>query len=173
MESSKLLELKNVLDEVIIQNGHKVLLFSQYAEMVKELMVFLDGMSLKYLLIWGDTPKRDRADMQEMFNNDKSMDLMVGTDAMSQGLNFTAADYVVNYDDFWAPAVMDQRADRAHRLGQKNVVTVIGFVCRNTIEERIRNVLYQKSKISAQVLGDDTEDSVLRRLGPKDIAKLL
>ena len=173
MPQSKLDALKEVLQEVVIDNAHKVLIFSQYAEMVKILMKVFDEMGLKYLCIWGATDKKLRADYQKKFNEDKTIDIMVGTEAMSTGLNFTAADYVINYDDNWAPAFMAQREDRAHRIGQKNVVTVINFVCVDTIEERIRSVLYGKSKITAQALGDDLDELVLKRLGPKETAKLL
>jgi SNF2 family DNA or RNA helicase len=170
---SKLEALKEVLQEVVIENARKVLVFSQYAEMVKILMKVFDEMGFKYLCIWGDTPKKERAAYQERFNTDKTIDIMVGTEAMSAGLNFTAADYVINYDDNWAPAFMAQREDRAHRIGQKNVVTVINFICVDTIEERIRTVLYQKSKISAQALGDELDEMILKRLGPQETAKLL
>jgi SNF2 family DNA or RNA helicase len=170
---SKLEALREVLQEVVIDNAHKVLVFSQYAEMVKVLMKLFDEMGLKYLCIWGDTDKKLRADYQKQFNEDKTIDIMVGTEAMSTGLNFTAADYVINYDDNWAPAYMAQREDRAHRIVQKNVVTVINFICVDTIEERIRTVLYQKSKISAQALGDEIDEMVLKRLGPQETAKLL
>jgi SNF2 family DNA or RNA helicase len=172
-KSSKLEALKEVLQEVILDNGHKVLIFTQYAQMAARLLKEFDAMGLKYMYLWGETPKKVRADMQQQFTDDKSIDLMIGTEAMSQGLNFTAADYVVNYDDNWAPAIMRQRADRAHRIGQKNVVTVVNFICRNTIEERIRDVLLAKDKVSAQVLGDDTDVAVIKRLGPQDIAKML
>jgi SNF2 family DNA or RNA helicase len=133
----------------------------------------LDAMGVKYLYIWGDTPKRDRAAMQQKFNDDPNISLMVGTEAMSAGLNFTAADYVINYDDNWAPAVMRQREDRAHRIGQRNVVTVVNFICMGTIEERIREVLFSKEAISSQTLGDGTDEVVLKRLGPKDVARML
>jgi SNF2 family DNA or RNA helicase len=172
-KSSKLEALKEVLQEVILDNGHKVLIFTQYAQMAARLLKEFDAMGLKYMYLWGETPKKVRADMQQQFTDDKSIDLMIGTEAMSQGLNFTAADYVVNYDDNWAPAIMRQRADRAHRIGQKNVVTVVNFICRNTIEERIRDVLLAKDKVSAQGLGDDTDVAVIKRLGPQDIAKML
>lgn len=171
--NSKLESLREVLDEIIVQNGHKVLVFSQYKQMVNILVELFDEMNLKYLRIDGDTPKQMRADMQKMFNEDNTIDIMVGTEAMSAGLNFTSADYVVNYDDNWAPAYMSQREDRAHRIGQKNVVTVVNFVCKDTIEERIRDVLYGKSVITAETMGDEVDEMVLRRLGPKDIAKLL
>jgi SNF2 family DNA or RNA helicase len=68
---------------------------------------------------------------------------------------------------------MGQREDRAHHLGQKNVVTVVNFICKDTIEERIRDVIYSKNKITAEVLGDQTDEVVLKRLSPKEIAKLL
>jgi SNF2 family DNA or RNA helicase len=171
--SSKLEALRDVLTEIVVENGHKVLIFSQYKQMLEILVKLLDEMKLKYLRIDGDTPKKLRADMQVTFNTDNKLDVMIGTEAMSTGLNFTAADYVINYDDNWAPAIMNQRSDRAHRIGQKCVVTVVSFICRDTIEERIRDVLYSKECVSAEVLGDETDETILRRLGPKDIAKLL
>jgi SNF2 family DNA or RNA helicase len=171
--SSKMDSFKEILEEVVQMNGHKMLVFSQYKTQVNILVDVFDDMGLKYLRIDGDTPKLRRAEMQNEFNTDKSIDLMVGTDAMSAGLNFTAADYVVNYDDRWSPMVMAQREDRCHRIGQRNVVNVVNFICRDTIEERIRGVIYAKNKVTAQVLGDETDDMILKRLGPKDMAKLL
>jgi SNF2 family DNA or RNA helicase len=172
-KTSKLDALREVLEEVVSLNENKAILFSQYKQMVDILVRLLDDMGLHYLRIDGDTPKRDRAEMQAVFRDDNAIDMMIGTDAMSTGLNLQAASYVVNYDDYWSPSVMSQREDRAHRLGQKEVVTVVNFICRDTIEERIRSVIYNKNKITAQVLGDSTEDAVLRRLGPQEMAKLL
>lgn len=171
--NSKMDAFRDVLDEVILQNGHKALIFSQYREMLDILVKELDVLGIKYLRIDGNTPPVERASMQKRFNDDKSLDVMIGTEAMSTGLNFQSADYVINYDDNWSPAIMAQREDRCHRNGQRNVVTVISFVCRDTIEERIRGVIYAKNKITSQTLGDETEEIVLKRLGPKDIAKLL
>ena len=68
---------------------------------------------------------------------------------------------------------MDQRSDRSHRMGQKNSVTVISFICRDTIEERIRDILYAKARVSSETLGDGTDEMILRRLNPKEILKLL
>ena len=172
-DSSKMDAFKEILEEVIQMNGHKMLVFSQYKVQVNILVQVFDEMGLKYLRIDGDTPKLRRAEMQEEFNTDKGIDLMVGTDAMSAGLNFTAADYVVNYDDRWSPMIMAQREDRCHRIGQRNVVNVVNFICRDTIEERIRGVIYAKNKVTAKVLGDETDDMILKRLGPQDMAKLL
>lgn len=171
--SSKMDAFKEVLDEVVLQNGHKALIFSQYKEMLNIIVKVLDDMGIKYMRIDGDTPPVERASMQKKFNEDKAIDIMIGTEAMSAGLNFQSADYVINYDDNWSPAIMAQREDRSHRAGQRNVVTVVNFICKNTIEERIRGVIYAKNLITSQTLGDETDDIVLKRLGPKDMARLL
>jgi len=171
--SAKMDAFREVLEEVVSMNGHKAIVFSQYKTMVNILVKVFDELGLKYLRIDGDTPKLRRAEMQREFNTDESIDLMVGTDAMSAGLNFTAADYVINYDDNWSPMIMAQREDRTHRIGQRNVVTVVNFICKDTVEERIRSVIYAKNRITDEVLGDDTEEMVLKRLGPKDMARLL
>lgn len=172
-DSSKMDAFKEVVDEVVVQNGHKALIFSQYKEMLSILAKVLDDMGVKYLRIDGDTKKTERASMQKTFNEDVEIDVMLGTEAMSTGLNFTAADFVINYDDNWSPAVMSQREDRCHRIGQRNVVTVVNFICKDTVEERIRAVLYHKNKITSEVLGDATDEMVLQRLGPQEMAKLL
>ena len=173
VRSSKIEALRDVLDEVIVQNGHKVIVFSQYKQMLNILVELFDDMGLKYLRIDGDTPKKLRADMQKMFNDDKSMDIIVGTGAMSAGLNLTGADYVVLYDQWWSNILVDQAIDRSHRIGQKNTVTVITFTCRDTIEERIIEVLKGKAVVTAETLGDDCDSIVIKSLGPKQIAALL
>jgi SNF2 family DNA or RNA helicase len=173
MKGSKYEELRRVLQEVVVENCNKALIFTQYKEMLNFIVVLLDEMGIKYLRIDGDTPKQDRADYQKTFNTDPAIDMMVGTEAMSTGLNFTGGSYVINYDDNWSPAFMAQREDRCHRIGQKDVVTVINFVCKDTIEERIRDVLYGKNVVSSLALGDDVSDTVLRRITPKEQAKLL
>jgi len=172
-KTSKIDVLREVLDEVVAQNGNKAIMFSQYKKMLDILVPVLEDMGLSYLRIDGDTPKRDRAAMQKTFADDRSIDMMIGTDAMSTGLNLQAANYVINYDDRWSPSVMAQREDRTHRIGQKLVVTVINFICMDTIEERIRTALSDKNRVSSEVLGDDTDEMVLQRLGPKDMARLL
>jgi len=172
-ESSKLESFKEVIQEVVIENMHKVIIFSQYKKMTDILVRVLEEMGLKCLYIHGEVPKAKRAQMQEQFNTDDSIDCIIGTEAMSTGLNFIGGDIVINYDDNWAPAIMRQREDRAHRIGQKNTVTVINFICRDTIEERIRERLYEKEIVSNEVLGDGLDEYVLKRLGPKDILGLL
>lgn len=171
---SKLDTLKDTLQEVVKENFNKVIIFSQYSKMCEILIEeVLKPMKLKYLYIWGETSKQDRGEMQKIFNEDKSIDVIIGTEAMSTGLNFQAASYVINYDDNWSPAIMEQREGRALRIGQKSNVTVINFICVDTIEERIRTALYNKQKISNEALGDDVDEALLQRMGKDDVRKLL
>ena len=173
MKSSKMTIFMDTVDELVSQNAEKVIIFSQYKQMLDLIALELKKSNIRFLRIDGDTDKRERAAMTQKFNEDPKIDAIIGTEAMSQGLNLQGASYVINYDDNWQPLVMRQREDRAHRHGQKNTVTVINFVCKDTIEERIRDVLYGKEVVSAEVLGDGTDETVLKRLGPQDIAKLL
>ena len=172
-KSSKMEAFLEVVEELVVYNGEKVIVFTQYKEMLDLIDEEFGANKLKFLRIDGDTPPKERAAMQEKFNEDSTIDAIIGTEAMSTGLNLVGATYVINYDDNWAPAIMRQREDRAHREGQKNAVTVINFIVRNTIEERIRSVLYDKEVVSSEVLGDETDEMVLKRLGPQDIAKLI
>ena len=71
------------------------------------------------------------------------------------GLNLTAADTVIHYDPWWNPAVEAQATDRAHRIGQKNKVTYVDFVCKGTVDEKILLALKNKVDIASQVMGDE------------------
>ena len=173
IEGSKMQTFLEVLGEAVMQNGHKALVFSQYKEMVKVLVEKFDSMGIKYLCITGDTPTKERAEMQEKFNTDTTIDLMVGTDAMASGLNFQGADVIFNFDDPWSPSTISQREGRSLRIGQKNSVTVVNFVVKDTIEERIRKVLESKSRVSADVMGDNIDEIAIKRLGITEIARLL
>lgn len=170
---SKMDIFMDIIEEIIGQGANKAVIFSQYKQIIDVLDAKLKKAGYKFLRIDGDTPPSERAKMQEVFNTDKTIDCIIGTEAMSTGLNLVGASYVINYDDNWQPSIMAQRADRIHRIGQKESCTIISFVCKGTIEEKIRGVLYAKDKISSDALGDDSDESVLRKLGKKEMASLL
>ena len=172
-KTSKMDALRDVLREVVVENGHKALIFSQYKTMLDIIAITLKDMGLKYLRIDGDTPKKDRAEMQAKFNTDPSIDLMLGTEAMSTGLNLVGADHVIMYDQWWSNSIMAQAVDRAHRIGQKGVVNVVILACKDTIEERIWKVLESKKKVTDEVLQDGVDEYQAIGMSPLDIAKLL
>ena len=171
--ASKLNVFLETLEEAVQSGGEKAIVFTQYRTMLDVIDKALADMGLRFLRIDGSTDKKLRADFQAEFNTNKKIDCIIGTDAMSTGLNLTGASIVFNYDDNWQPAVMAQREDRAHRYGQTRGVTVMSFVCKDTIEEKIRGVLYAKDKITSETLGDNADEMDLKRFGNDEMERLM
>ena len=160
--------------EEVIGNGHKVLVFSMFEQMVDRLYVQFEKRGWKSSKITGRVKQKDRPTIAREFNEDPTIDICVMDEAGATGLNFQGASYVLHYDDNWSPAIMKQRTDRAHRLTTKHTVTVINFICKDTIEDRVRNVLTNKDELSASAIGDDMESvCAIKTLGVKDALKLL
>ena len=157
---SKLSVFRDLIEEVVVENRQKAVIFTQFRQMIPFIQAVLDELKIKYMIIDGGTPKPERASMQEKFNTDPDIMVMLGTEAMSTGLNFQTAEYVIHYDNPWSPSIFTQRCDRIHRIGKTGSATIVELTCHDTIEERIRNVLENKEAISSDVLGDD-ESSTL------------
>lgn len=172
-EGCKLKSFKELIDSLVVEGGEKVIIFSQFKQVLTKLTQVIKEMHLNYLVIDGDTDKELRVGYAKRFNEDPDVHVIMGTEAMSTGLNITGSSYVINYDDNWSPAIMGQRAGRAHRYGQKRNVTVINFCVRGTVEEKIRDVLYSKENVSNDLLGDGTEIEVMKRMSKDEMRKLL
>ena len=138
-----------------IEGGHKILLFSQFTSMLEELEKRLKEKKIKYYLLEGKTPKKKRADMVDAFQQDDVPLFLISLKAGGTGLNLTAADIVIHYDPWWNTAVENQASDRAHRIGQTNVVTVYKLIMKDTIEERILELQAQKSDLANRILSGD------------------
>ncbi len=134
------------------ESGHKVLLFSQFTSMLERLCVLLKKEDISYYLLTGSTKKEDRIRMVEAFQEDDTNVFCISLKAGGTGLNLTAADIVIHFDHWWNVAVENQATDRAHRIGQKNVVTVYRIIMQNTIEERIIQLQNRKKELSDQLL---------------------
>ncbi len=93
--------------------------------------------------------------MVDEFNNGENTVFLVSLKAGGTGLNLTSADIVIHFDPWWNPAVEDQATDRAHRIGQKNVVEVIKLIAQGTIEEKIVELQDSKRELINKILGDD------------------
>ncbi len=153
--SSKTDVCMNLIDEAVA-GGHKILLFSQFTSMLDILTSELDNRGISYYLLTGQTPKPTRARMVKDFNGDDTKVFCISLKAGGTGLNLTAADIVIHFDPWWNVAVQNQATDRAHRIGQQNVVTVYRLVAKDTIEERIIDLQNSKSKLADSLLsGDD------------------
>lgn len=138
-----------------VENGHKVLLFSQFTSMLENLQKRMLKEKISFYTLTGATKKEKRAEMVEAFNSDTTSVFCISLKAGGTGLNLTAADIVIHFDPWWNVAVQNQATDRAHRIGQKNVVNVYKLITKGTIEEKIVNLQEKKQELADMVLGGD------------------
>lgn len=149
----------------LIQNavvgGHKILLFSQFTSMLDRLASNLKKAGIPYYMLTGSVNKEKRMQMVESFNKDEVPVFCISLKAGGTGLNLTAADIVIHYDPWWNIAVQNQATDRAHRIGQKHVVTVYKLVSEGTIEEKMIAIQERKKQLAQQVLEGEGMDSAV------------
>lgn len=146
--SSKLDRLLEALEDAAA-DGHKALVFSQWTSLLDKIEPHLASAGIAFTRLDGQT--RDRAEVVAKFQSDDGPPVMlVSLKAGGTGLNLTAADHVFLLDPWWNPAVEDQAADRAHRIGQDRPVMVYRLVAKDTVEERIL-VLKEKKRALAEV----------------------
>jgi superfamily II DNA or RNA helicase len=156
--SGKFLRIKE-LCEVIAEKQEKVLVFTQFREIIPALSEFLSQVFKREgLVLHGQTTVKERAKRAEQFQHDQGPPFFVlSLKAGGTGLNLTAASHVIHFDRWWNPAVENQATDRAFRIGQKNNVLVHKFICRGTIEEKIDSLLNSKKSLSNEIMGQDNE----------------
>lgn len=138
-----------------VENGHKVLLFSQFTSMLERLADSLRKERIPLYMLTGATPKERRAEMVESFADDAVPVFCISLKAGGTGLNLTAADVVIHFDPWWNVAVQNQATDRAHRIGQVNTVNVYRLIARGTIEEKIVDLQARKLELADRILGGD------------------
>lgn len=143
-----------------VNGGHKVLLFSQFTSMLDRLAARLAKAGIRYYMLTGTVGKEKRMQMVESFNQDDVPVFCISLKAGGTGLNLTAADIVIHYDPWWNVAVQNQATDRAHRIGQRHVVTVYKLVSEGTIEEKIVAIQERKKLLAEQVLEGEGMDSI-------------
>ena len=148
-ESAKFELLMEMLP-ALLDEGRKVLLFSQFTGMLKLIAAELDRRHIKYVTLTGDT--RDRAEPVQKFQNGDVPLFLLSLKAGGVGLNLTAADTVIHYDPWWNPAAEAQASDRAHRIGQDKPVFVFRLITSGTVEERIEELKERKAELAEAVL---------------------
>jgi len=152
-ESAKMESLFYLLDQ-LHEEGHKVLVFSQFVSMLDLIKARLELEGRPYNYLTGQT--KDRKGEIERFQTTKDPSVfMLSLKAGGSGLNLTSASYVILYDPWWNPAVENQAIDRTHRIGQKNKVIAYRLLTRDTVEEKIRILQHQKTQLVTNVLGDE------------------
>ncbi len=146
----------------IIEDGHKVLVFSQFVQMLHIIRAWLQMNKIPFAYLDGSS--KDRFEQVERFNNDPSIPIfLISLKAGGTGLNLTAADYVIHYDPWWNPAVESQATDRTHRIGQTKKVFSYKLICENTVEEKILQLQQKKKGVAEAIIpGQDHWRSLTR-----------
>lgn len=149
--ASKLAKFLQVVRD-LMDGGHKALVFSQFVTHLAIVKEHLDDLGIRYRYLDGSTPAASRKREVDRFQGGDGDLFLISLRAGGQGLNLTAADYVVHLDPWWNPAVEDQASDRAHRIGQTRPVTIYRLVMRDTIEESILDLHRSKRDLADSLL---------------------
>ena len=168
ISSGKFEKLKVMLEEIISEK-HRILLFSQFVDMLDIVKAWLDKEGIKYEYLTGKT--KDRQGAVERFNTDPTIPIfLISLKAGGTGLNLTGADYVIHYDPWWNPAVEDQATDRAYRIGQTKKVFVYRLITKNTVEEKIQKLKTIKRNLVDSVISVDR--NITKSLTMDDIREI-
>jgi superfamily II DNA or RNA helicase len=166
-ERAKLDLLMAMLPE-LVDEGRRILLFSQFTSMLSLIEQELNKLGLPYVILTGDTV--DRETPVRRFQEGEIPIFLISLKAGGVGLNLTAADTVIHYDPWWNPAVENQATDRAHRLGQDKPVFVYKLIVSGSIEEKILALQDRKAELAASILSEDRGLDI--KFGKDDLAAL-
>ena len=172
-DSGKWARLRDIA-EVIAAKQEKVLVFTQFREVIPALAAYLETIfGRPGLVLHGETAVKQRKEIVRRFQEDEAVEfLILSLKAGGAGLNLTAASHVVHFDRWWNPAVENQATDRAFRIGQTRNVLVHKFVCRGTVEEKIDELIESKRQLSTDLLEGGAE-LLLTEMKDEDLLKLV
>lgn len=169
-DSGKLDQLMEMIENGR-ENGRRMLVFSQFTSMLAIIRERLEQAGVKFFYLDGQTKPKERVDMVDCFNAGEGDVFLISLKAGNTGLNLTGADTVILYDLWWNPAVEDQAAGRAHRIGQKRVVQVIRLITQGTIEEKMYELQQNKKELIDTVIQAGEEG--IAKLTEEDIKEIL
>ncbi|MFC4022213.1 SNF2 helicase associated domain-containing protein [Oceanobacillus longus] len=168
--SAKFEHLLRILEEARL-SGRRVLIFSQFTKMLDIIGRELTREGRSYFYLDGKTPSEERVETCNRFNDGERDIFLISLKAGGTGLNLTGADTVILYDLWWNPAVEEQAADRAHRIGQKNTVQVIKLLAKGTIEDKMNELQEKKRDLIEEII--DPDEKTTTSLTEEDIRELL
>jgi SNF2 family DNA or RNA helicase len=169
-QSAKMELLMEMLPEMI-EEGRKILIFSQFTKMLAIIEEALKQKNITYSKLTGQTRKRDEA--IDFFQEGPATVMLISLKAGGVGLNLTAAATVINYDPWWNPAVENQATDRAHRIGQDKAVFVYKLISENTVEDRIIALQQKKQALADSIYGGKGKTQQGPLLSAEDLEELL
>ncbi|MEZ5301874.1 MAG: DEAD/DEAH box helicase [Verrucomicrobiales bacterium] len=160
-DSAKMNALFYLLDQ-LHEEGHKVLVFSQFVTMLDIIKARLEKENRPHFYLTGQTVDRN-AEVEGFQRSKDAAPFLLSLKAGGAGLNLTAASYVILYDPWWNPAVENQAIDRTHRIGQTSKVIAYRLLMRNTVEEKVRLLQQKKTALFTGVLGEESFTKNLKR----------
>jgi SNF2 family DNA or RNA helicase len=170
-DSAKLDAFRELLAESV-DEGHRMLVFSQFTSLLGLLRDELDAQEITYCYLDGSmTPKARQKEVDRFQGNDTIPVFLISLKAGGTGLNLTGADTVVHYDPWWNPAAEAQATDRTHRIGQTKVVTSYRLICSGTVEEKVMALQETKRALLADVF--EASDAAAAKLSLADLRELL
>ena len=161
--SPKLTELASLLDELCVQGGHKVVIFSEWERMQEMAAQVCAGLGIGHVRLHGGVPSQKRGGLVERFTTDPACKVFFSTDAGGTGLNLQVATYLINLDLPWNPAVLRQRLARIHRIGQRQSANAILMIGEDSFEQRMEGTLGAKHALFSAAVGDDSESTSIER----------
>ncbi|HWZ48134.1 MAG TPA: DEAD/DEAH box helicase, partial [Herbaspirillum sp.] len=170
MERAKLEMLRDMLPSLVAE-GRRILVFSQFTELLEMIGAELTGLQLPWLALSGKTPPSKRGALIAQFQEKTVPIFLISLKAGGVGLNLTAADTVIHMDPWWNPAVEEQATARAHRLGQDQAVFVYKLMIEGSIEERMLELQARKAALAEGVLGNDSATAL--KFNSEDLQALL
>ena len=172
-KSAKTEACLEIIEEYVEQNN-KILIFSQFTSVLKNIGKKLSKNKIEYSYLDGQTKAVDRIKLVEEFNeSDQKKVFLISLKAGGTGLNLTSANTVIHFDPWWNPSVENQASDRAHRIGQKHVVEVIKLIAKGTIEEKIVHLQESKKQLIDDMMdGNLSNGSVLKSLSDEELLNL-
>ncbi len=156
--SPKLKELEGLLDELVVQNGRKVVIFSEWTTMTMLIGKHLSEMGIAFVELSGKIPVAKRQALIDEFTNNPQCKVFLSTDAGGTGLNLQVADCVINFELPWNPARLNQRIGRVSRIGQQSsCINVVNLIAKNSIEEKILAGIQLKTDLFKGVFDGEGE----------------
>ncbi len=172
--SPKLDELGNILDDIMQQDGRKVVIFSEWTTMTMLIGKELSRRSIPFVELSGKIPVPKRQALIDEFNTNPDCKVFLSTDAGGTGLNLQVADCVINVELPWNPAKLNQRIGRVNRIGQKaKCINVINLIAKGSIEERILAGIKLKGDLFDGVFEDGQDEVMLTQKSKQEIMEQL
>ena len=169
-ESGKFELLKELISEAR-ESGQKVVIFTQYIDMLRIILHYLDSLEIGHACIHGAT--KDRKEQVERFREDPECEVFVASlQAGGVGIDLISASVVIHYDRWWNPAKENQATDRVHRFGQTRGVQVFKMVAKGTIEEHINEMIEKKKGLMQHAVGYDDENQ-FKKIDPKELMTIM